>query len=455
MCQENRTVFHHAEDPVDMNENATVADPATATATAIAAQVAADPRQASAVTEACLARIDAIEDAVQAWTFLDPDHVRRQASAITAGTLAGVPVGIKDIFATSDMPTENGSHLHAGRRPEADAAVVERLRAAGAVIMGKTVTTEFATFEPGKTRNPHDPTRTPGGSSSGSAAAVAAGMVPIALGSQTNGSVIRPASYCGVYGFKPSFGLISRHGMTLQSPSCDQVGVFARSLEDTALAADVLIGHDPSDPATRPMARSDLRDGLARGRQTPPRLALIETPVWGEAEPATQAAFRTLAEKLGIETLALSDSFDEAVEAHRKITWAELAHHLDPEYRAGPGGLSDRLRGMIEAGQAVSAPDYLAARAAMRALQEQIASVFADYDAIVTPGATGEAAEGHGSTGSPIFCTIWTLLGTPALSLPLLTGPAGMPLGVQLVGRRGSDGALLATAAWLEARLRS
>lgn len=436
-----------------MTDDATLADPAAPTASAITREVAADPRAAVGVTEACLARIAAIEDGVEAWTFLDPEHARRQAATATSGPLAGVPVGIKDIFATRDMPTENGSHLHAGRRPEHDAAVVERLRAAGAVIMGKTVTTEFATFTPGKTRNPHDPSRTPGGSSSGSAAAVAAGMVPLALGSQTNGSVIRPASYCGVYGFKPTFGLISRRGMTIQSQSCDQVGFFARSLEDLALLGDVLIGHDPADPATRPMARSTLAGGLARGRSTAPRLAFAPTPVWPEAEPATRAAFTDLAERLAIPTLALPAAFDEAIEVHRQISWAELAHHLAPEYQAGPGGLSDRLRGMIEAGQAVSAPAYLAACATMRELRDAIARVFAEVDAIVTPATTGEAPLGLASTGSPIFCTIWTLLGTPTLSLPLLTGPAGMPLGVQLVGQCGSDAALLATAARLEARL--
>jgi Asp-tRNA(Asn)/Glu-tRNA(Gln) amidotransferase A subunit family amidase len=431
------------------------------TATEAALAMARGELDASTLTAQCLARIAEREPAVEAWTFLDPDHARGQAAALgrlpanggVRGPLHGVPVGIKDIFATADMPTENGSHLHAGRRPEADAAVVERLRAAGAVIMGKTVTTEFATFEPGKTRNPHDPGRTPGGSSSGSAAAVAAGMVPLALGSQTNGSVIRPASYCGVYGFKPSFGLISRRGMTLQAPTVDQVGLFARSLEDTALLADVLIGHDPGDPATRPMAAPRLRDGLERGRETAPRIAFVPGPTWAEAEPETQTAFAALAERLKAPEIALPEGFTDAIEVHRKITFAELAHHLAPEYRAGPGGLSDRLRAMIEAGQAVLAPDYLAALEARAALIAAMEPVFGAYDALLTPAATGEAPLGLGSTGSPIFCTVWTLLGTPALSLPLLTGPAGMPLGVQLVGRRGGDEALLATAAWVERAL--
>jgi Asp-tRNA(Asn)/Glu-tRNA(Gln) amidotransferase A subunit family amidase len=416
---------------------------------------------AGAVTDAYLERIAARDDEIKAWAFLDPDNARAQAAALdradaggdAPGPLFGVPVGIKDIFATADMPTENGTHLHAGRRPEADCAVVERLRAAGAVIMGKTVTTEFATFEPGKTKNPHDPGRTPGGSSSGSAAAVAADMVPLAIGSQTNGSVIRPASYCGIHGFKPSFGLISRRGMTFQAPTVDHVGMFARSLTDIARLGDVLIGHDPSDPATRPMAASQLVEALRQGRHTAPRLAFVPGPTWAEAEPATQVAFQDLVERLGAPELALPEGFAAAIEVHRTITFAELAHHLAPEYRAGPGGLSDRLRAMIEAGQAVTAPDYLAAIEARAVLIRAMDPVFAAYDALVTTASTGEAPLGLGSTGSPLFCTVWTLLGTPALSLPLLTGPAGMPLGVQLVGRRGGDEALLATAAWLEREL--
>jgi Asp-tRNA(Asn)/Glu-tRNA(Gln) amidotransferase A subunit family amidase len=402
-----------------------------------------------------------LEPEVEAWAFLDPAYVRGQATRIEAaiaeraeiGPLAGIPVGIKDIFATADMPTENGSHLHAGRRPEADAAVVERLRAAGAVIMGKTVTTEFATFEPGKTRNPHDPSRTPGGSSSGSAAAVAAGMVPAAIGSQTNGSVIRPASYCGVYGFKPTFGLISRRGMTLQAPTVDHVGIFARHLEDIALLTDALVGHDPLDPATRPMARSGLAAGLAGARVKSPRVAFVPGPTWTEAEPATQAAFVSIAERLGLPELALPEGFADAVEVHRTISWAELAHQLAPEYATGPGGLSDRLRGMIEAGQTTSAPAYLAACDARQTLIRSMEPVFDRFDALLTPAAPGEAPAGLDSTGSPLLCTVWTLLGTPALSLPLLTGPAGMPLGVQLVARRGADAALLAIAEWLEKAL--
>ena len=214
--------------------------------------------------EACLARIRAAEPAVQAWQYLDPEYALAQARARDldrqegrpTGALHGVPVGIKDIIDTADMPTEDGTVLHTGRTPDRDASVVSMLRAAGAVIMGKTVTTECATYTPGKTRNPHNAEHTPGGSSSGSAAAVAAGMVPLALGSQTNGSVIRPAAFCGVYGFKPTHGLISRHGILKLSPALDQVGVFARTLEDVALLAEQLTGYDERDPDTRPRAHA-------------------------------------------------------------------------------------------------------------------------------------------------------------------------------------------------------
>ena len=243
------------------------------------------------LTEACLDRIAAEEPRVHAWAYLDPELTRAQARRCDEarqlgrpqGPLHGVPVGIKDIIDTRDMPTENGTPLHAGRRPTRDAAVVERLRAAGAVILGKTVTTELAVYHPGKTRNPHDPERTPGGSSSGSAAAVAAGMVPLAVGSQTNGSVIRPASYCGVFAFKPSHGLISRFGVLAQSRPLDHIGVFARTLEDLALIADALIGFDARDRDTRLEAAPRLLEAVRQDWPLTPDLALVKSPVWDQA----------------------------------------------------------------------------------------------------------------------------------------------------------------------------
>ncbi|MGH6768260.1 MAG: amidase, partial [Xanthobacteraceae bacterium] len=276
----------------------------------------------------CLERIDKTDPAVQAWTFLDRDHAMRQADAAdehrrsgnALGPLHGVPVGIKDIFDTGDMPTEFGSPIWSGRTPRRDAAAVARLRAAGAVILGKTVTTEYAYFHPGKTRNPHDQERTPGGSSSGSAAAVAAFMVPGAIGSQTNGSVIRPAAFCGVVGFKPTHGLIPRTGALLLSRTLDHVGVFARSVEDAALLAETMTGFDEDDPDTRPSAKPPLAMTAMSDPPLPPRFAFVRTPVWSHAEAATQQAFDELVDALGgsVETLELGESFADVIDLHRK-----------------------------------------------------------------------------------------------------------------------------------------
>src|SRR5262252_3126081 len=259
------------------------------------------------LVQACLERIGEVDGAVRAWAFLDPEHALAQARAADEyrlsgqpiGSLHGVPVGIKDIIDTGDMPTENGSVLHAGRTPSRDAAVVALLRAAGAVIMGKTVTTEFATRSPGKTRNPHNPEHTPGGSSSGSAAAVAAGMVPLALGSQTTGSTIRPASFCGVWGFKPTHGLIPRPGMFMLSRTCDCVGLFARTVEDLALLAEPLIAFDERDLDTRPRARIPFVEVVGEAPPLPPMFAFVKTPQWRHAADDTKAAFAELIEKLG------------------------------------------------------------------------------------------------------------------------------------------------------------
>src|SRR5450759_709671 len=266
---------------------------------------------------ACLDQIAAIENEVQAFTHLDPDHVLAQARALderkasgqALGPLHGVPVAIKDIFDTADYPTECGSPILTGRRPYRDATAVARLRAAGAVIIGKTVTTELAYFHPGKTRNPHDLTRTPGGSSSGSAAAVAAGMVPLAIGSQTNGSMIRPAAFCGVFGVKPSHGLISRAGALTLSRSLDHVGAFARTIEDLALILDVIVGHDPVDPDTRPYASPSFRAGVAEPLPLPPSYAFVRTPMWDKADAEARGALEDLAKDLGAREVDLPDEY--------------------------------------------------------------------------------------------------------------------------------------------------
>jgi Asp-tRNA(Asn)/Glu-tRNA(Gln) amidotransferase A subunit family amidase len=407
----------------------------------------------------CLRRVAEVEARVQAWAFLDRDHALRQAEAAdgrrkegkAVGPLHGVPIGVKDIFDTADMPTELGSPLWAGRTPRRDAAVVSRLRAAGAVIMGKTVTTEYAYFQPGKTTNPHDPRRTPGGSSSGSAAAVAAHMVPGAIGSQTNGSVIRPAAFCGVVGFKPTHGLIPRSGALLLSRTLDHVGVFARRVEDVALLAETLAGFDEGDADTRPLARPPLAAVAASEAPLPPRLAYVRGPAWGQAEPVTREAFAELVEALG-ETVAeveLGPAFTPIVDLHRTIMEVEMAHNLRRDYEKGADRLSRMLRSLIERGRGRTAVDYAAAMAGIPSLNSALDPVFDEFDAILTPAAPGEAPPSLETTGNPIFCTLWTYLGTPAVTLPLLHSPAGMPLGVQLIGRRDSDARLLRTARWL------
>jgi len=407
----------------------------------------------------CLARIDEVEPEVGAWAFLDREHALGQAREAddrrkqgkAAGPLHGVPIGIKDIFDTGDYPTELGSPLWEGRTPRRDAAAVARLRAAGAVILGKTVTTEYAYRTPGKTRNPHDPERTPGGSSSGSAAAVAALMVPGAIGSQTNGSVIRPAAFCGVVGFKPTHGLIPRSGALLLSRALDHVGVFARSVEDAALLAEQLAGFDPEDPDTRPLARPPLAATASGEPPLPPRLAFVRTPGWPQAEPATGPAFAELVEALGdsASEIELGPGFERAIEMHGLVMDVEMAHNLHRDYEKGAGKLSPALRELIERGRTHRAIDYTRALAGAAALNAMLDPVFDEYDALLTPATPGEAPRGLDSTGNPVFCTLWTYLGTPAVTLPLLQGESGLPIGVQLVARRGNDARLLRTARWL------
>lgn len=412
------------------------------------------------LVENCLGRIRETEPQVEAWIYLDAEYAVAQAKAADewrlsgrpTGGLHGIPVGLKDIIDTGDMPTENGSVLHAGRTPSRDAAVVERLRAAGAVIMGKTVTTEFATRTAGKTRNPHNPAHTPGGSSSGSAAAVAAGMVPLSLGSQTGGSTIRPGSYCGVYALKPTHGLVSRHGMFQLSRSLDTVGLFGRTIEDLALLLEEVAAYDERDPDTHPRGRGPYRAVAMEEPPIEPRFGFFRSGRWDRIAADAQAALGEVAEHLGgrVEEFELSASADELAEWHRVIMDSEVAVNLRREWETGRDRLSAPLRARIEAGHAVRAPEYLAARAAAAPLLATFAELFEQrYDAILTPAVDGTAPAGLESTGEPTFCTLWTMLGLPAVSLPLLQGANGLPLGVQLVGPRHGDGRLLRTARWL------
>ncbi len=434
-------------------------NPYQMTATEASAAIRAGTLTSEELVRSCLRRIDEVEPSVGAWAHLDPELALERARAADAerrtgrsvGPLQGIPVGIKDIFDTADMPTENGTILHAGRTPGYDATAVALLRQAGAVIMGKTVSTELAVYAPGKTRNPHDHERTPGGSSSGSAAAVAARMVPLALGTQTNGSIIRPASYCGVFGYKPSFGLISRHRVLALSRLLDHVGVFARTLEDLALCAETLMAFDARDPDLRPRMRPALSQILGQEPPLPPRLAFVRTPVWDQADADVHGGFEELCSHLGdrVEEIELSGVFGQALDLHRTIMETDLAVSLAREFERGRDSLSGTLREMIERGRQHRAVDYKQAISGIAPLRAELNEIFDDFDAILTPAATGEAPVGTASTGSPAFCTLWTLCGLPALSLPLLQGSNGMPVGVQLVASHGDDARLMRTARWL------
>ena len=438
--------------------------PAQLSALEAARRIADGGLTSEELVQACLQRIRQIEPTVQAWQFLDEQHALDQARAADerrrsgepVGELNGIPVGIKDIIDTADMPTENGTVLHKGRMPRSDAAVVASLRAAGAVIIGKTVTTECAYFTPGKTRNPHNPEHTPGGSSSGSAASVGAQMVPLALGSQTAGSVIRPAAFCGVYGFKPTHGLIPRSGVLQLARTLDHIGLFARSIDDLALLAEQLTGHDAGDPDTHPRARVPFITVANEEPPIPPTIAFIKTPHWERVDADAKEAYAELVEALGdrVEEVELFPSAREAWDWQRTIMEAEMAANLEPLWLAGKDQLSDRLRALLERGREIKAIDHQRALRSLVPVAESFDELFMErYDAILTPPALGTAPKGLGATGDPVFCVLWTLLGMPAVTLPLMQGVNGLPLGVQLVGRRNFDARLLRTARWLEGKV--
>ncbi len=428
------------------------------TATDLRCRIAAGSVSVADVVEATIAQIDLREPVVGAFQWFDPDFLRHQAveldrmrrSGRPVGPLHGVPVAVKDIFDTARIPTENGARLDAGRVPGTDAAVVARLKRAGALIAGKSVTAELAFMGPGRTTNPVDMSRTPGGSSSGSAAAVAAHMVPLAVGTQTGGSVIRPAAYCGIVGFKPTFGAIARTGVLEQSRSLDTVGVFARTVADAALLADAIHGADPGDPQSEAGPPPDLTRIAGSKAPVAPTFAFLKPYGWDEADPATHAAFAELADRLGAQCFALDlpPAFDDAPVWREIINHAEMARSF---YRYGtrPDLLAPQTREALERGNAISARDYLTALDWQRTYLAGLAEVFARCDAVLSPAAPGPAPEGLTSTGSSLFNALWSLTGVPVVTLPLLETDAGLPMGVQLAAGRHADGRLLRTANWL------
>jgi Asp-tRNA(Asn)/Glu-tRNA(Gln) amidotransferase A subunit family amidase len=440
--------------------------PAALTASEAARRIREGLLSAEELVGGCLERIRQVEPEVKAWQFLDEKHAldearaadKRKAEGEPIGPLHGVPVGLKDIIDTADMPTENGTVLCKGRTPREDAAVVKLLRAAGAVMLGKTVTTECAYFNPGKTRNPHNPKHTPGGSSSGSAAAVGASMVPLALGSQTAGSVIRPAAFCGVYGFKPTHGLVPRTGILQLSRTLDHVGLFSRNLEDLALLLEQLQGYDEGDPDTRPRARIPFLELAREEPPLEPMFALVKTPHWERADADLKEAFAELQRTLGerVEEVNPFSAGTESWDWHRIVMEAEMAANLEPLWLAGKNKLSEKLGALMERGREVRVVDHQRILRRIPLAVDALDELFRErYDAILTPAALGTAPKGLTSTGDPAFCSVWTLLGMPAITLPLMQGENGLPLGVQLVGRKGYDARLLRTARWLEKKLSS
>ena len=436
-------------------ENAPPNLPTCPPAAEIAADVRAGRESAAEACAAALARIAETESRVHAWSHLDAVQASEQARAIDdagpQGTLAGVPVAVKDIIDTADQPTENGTPLDAGRRPSSDATVVRRLRAAGALILGKTVTTELACGAARATRNPHALAHTPGGSSSGSAATVAAGGVPLALGSQTAGSVVRPAAFCGVWGMKPSFGAIPRTGVTRLSRTLDHIGVLAASARDVALGIDAISGDDGLDQASTGRAPTRLAAALALPLGQP-RLAFIRQPGWEEVGADAAAAYEAAAAELGAEPLTLGPPFDEARAVHLGIMRREVAHSFAPYFARGEADLSNTVRTHIAGGREINADAYLALLDEADAMRCAFGHALRLYDAALTPAAPGAAPEGLDFTGSRTQTMLWTMLGVPAVNVPVLAVD-GLPLGLQVVGRFGADATTLRAAAWCAARL--
>ena len=409
----------------------------------LAKKLATREIKAEQLVRACLDRIDAREEDVKAWVHVAADAALKNAQQLDKGPiqglLHGLPVGVKDLFDTVDMPTTYGSSIYHSLQPSADASVVALCREQGAIMLGKTVTTEFATFTPGKTRNPHRLTHTPGGSSSGSAAAVADHMVPLAFASQTAASVIRPAAFCGIVGYKPSFGLINRSGVKPLSDSLDTLGFLGRSVDDVALFAAAASGDH---------SLLHLETSLA------PRIALCHTHEWSFADKDTQQAMQHAASvfaKAGhrVRELTLPDSFAGLLQAQKEIMGFDLVRSLAYERLQRSSELSPGLREVLSMGQQISIDRHRANLQLAYSARAAVSAAFGEYEVVLAPSAVGEAPATLSQTGDPVFGRVWTLLGLPCVHLPFYKGSSDMPVGLQVVGRPGEDKVALRVAAWL------
>jgi Asp-tRNA(Asn)/Glu-tRNA(Gln) amidotransferase A subunit family amidase len=418
------------------------------TATEIVEAITAGKATCEAMARACLERIAAREPEVHAWQYLNPEQVIAQARALDKsgkrGPLIGVPFGLKDIIDTCDMPTEYGSPIYKSHQPKNDAACAALSRKAGGVLMGKTVTTEFANQYPGKTRNPFDPARTPGGSSSGSAAAVGDYHVPLAIGTQTTGSTIRPASFCGAFGYRPTYGDLRCTGVKEAAGSLDTLGLIARSIEDIALYRDVLLGIEPQPLPAESGA---------------PRIGFCRTHVWSVLEPYTQQLFEDAARKLAkagakVTEVDLPAEFERIEDAHRWISGFEFACNFTWEIENHWEAISERLRnGRIKDGLTCGFERYLEARNFAEKCRAIFPDAFGHCDVLLAAAATGEAPIGPSSTGNVSPSAIWTVVYAPSVTIPVFKGPNGLPVGAQLVARRNDDRKLFAAARWVYRQL--
>lgn len=416
--------------------------PADLTATEAARRIRAGRLDAVTLMEATLERIAERDPGILAFAAFDTDQARRAAASARPGALHGLPVGVKDVLDTADFPSEYGSGIWRGHRPRADAACVAWVRAAGGVVIGKTVTTEFATRRPGATRNPVNPAHTPGGSSSGSAAGVGGGLFALAFGTQTAGSIIRPAAYCGAVGYKPSYGMIPRLGMKVMSHTLDTIGTMGRSVADCALLASVAGGCDLGDPDVKPDAA--------------PRVGMCRSQVWEAAGAETMALFERVAGQLAragasVSSRELPEAYSALSDAHPVVMNAESAASMGWELNFAREGLSEGLAERLDWGLAQGADALASALGVFAALRDRFEGVMEGLDVLVTPSAPGEAPVGLGWTGDPVFNSYWTSLGVPCVTVPAGVGPSGLPLGIQIVGRVGADRAVLGWAQFVAA----